>query len=114
MAASGTLRKAKKSELVGALSSEGLLKCLHGQVNGDGLENRARRGQLSPKRRGGGKQAAHVALLDAVGLEDVGRLADLLQELLVGQLDVLSGLISLPDDGGLPERGPISTEMMRS
>lgn len=61
------------------------------------------RGELGQKTRprGGVRQETHVSLLHAKRLEDVGGLADLLEELLVGDLDVLSGLISLPDDGGL-------------
>lgn len=43
----------------------------------------------------------HVSLLDSEGLEDVGGLADLPQELCVRELDVLSGLVGLPDDGDL-------------
>ena len=46
-------------------------------------------------------EGTHVALLDAKGLEDVGGLADLLEELLVGDLEVLSRLVGLPNDGGL-------------
>jgi hypothetical protein len=53
------------------------------------------------ERVGGRKRKTHIALLDAVRLEDVGGLANFLKELLVGELDVLSGLISLPDDSGL-------------
>jgi hypothetical protein len=50
------------------------------------------------------KGRTYVALLDTVRFEDVGGLADFLKQLLVGNLDVLSGLISLPDDGNLSER----------
>lgn len=53
------------------------------------------------QRRG---RRTHVALLDAVALENVGRLAHLLEELLVRELDVLAGLVRLPDDGGLQAR----------
>lgn len=51
--------------------------------------------------RPGFERKTHVSLPDAERLEDVGGLADLLEELLVAELDVLSGLISLPDDGSL-------------
>lgn len=46
-------------------------------------------------------QRTHVSLLHSVRLEDVGSFANLLEKLLVGQLDVLSRLVSLPDDGSL-------------
>lgn len=50
----------------------------HGEVDGDG-----------------------VALLDAQALEDVGDLADLAQELAVGDLGALTGFVRLVDDRGL-------------
>lgn len=48
-----------------------------------------------------GNQRTHIALLDAHALEDVGSPAHLLEELLISQLDVLSGLVSFPNDGSL-------------
>ena len=42
-----------------------------------------------------------VALLDAVGLEHVGELADALVQLAVGDLLVVGGVVALPDDGDL-------------
>lgn len=63
---------------------------------------------FSETARWGVNKRAHVSLLDTVGFENVGRLADLLQKLLVGQLDVLSGLIRLPDDGGLSNESQLA------
>ena len=46
-----------------------------------------------------------VALLDALGLQDVGELADLLVHLLVGERAALRGLVALPLDGDLVAPG---------
>ena len=53
-----------------------------------------------PKKCGEGRKT-YVALLDTKGLEDVSGLANLLEELLVGDLEVLSRLVGFPNDGGL-------------
>lgn len=44
---------------------------------------------------------AYISLLDAHLLEDVGDLASLLQELIVGEFNVGAGFIGFPDDGDL-------------
>ena len=48
-----------------------------------------------------GAEITYVSLLDSPALEDVGSLANLAEQLLVGELDVLSRLVGLPDDGSL-------------
>lgn len=47
----------------------------------------------------------HVSLLDTHSFEDVGSSADLLEQLLISQFYVLSGLICLPNDGSLFQSG---------
>lgn len=53
------------------------------------------------------ERVTHISLLDTVRFEDVGGFANFLQELFVGQLDVLSRFISFPNDRSL-SRKPVN------
>lgn len=110
IAASGTLGGGGRSACEMEAYAQ---RSVHGEVNRDSLIKDFK--QQSALRWGSWAQsrATHVSLLDAEALEDVGGLADLAKELLVGELNVLSRLIGFPDDGSL-SRGGERGEMRKS
>ena len=52
-----------------------------------------------------------VPLLDALGLEDVGELADLLVQLRVRHLALVARVVPLPEEGSLGQEGPFTYDV---